>query len=214
MLADYLAREGSATPLMGLSVRERTVLQLGRLCHFDEAHARTVVRLATALFDSACATGLASPDPDAREILAYAAWLHDIGAFLSYVNHAVHGYYMIRHAELLGFDQAQQEMIAATVLRHRKGSARQADVKHTALEPEARALVERLALFLRLAESLDRSHAGLVRDARLAPEGDARAVLTMDTVGECQLECRGVQGHVKAFARTFGRELSVCVRGG
>ena len=39
--------------LAELSVRARSVLQLGRACHFNEAHAQTTARLALGLFDSA-----------------------------------------------------------------------------------------------------------------------------------------------------------------
>src|SRR5262249_23419378 len=41
LLVDYLLKHEDASLLAELSVRARSVLQLGRACHFDEAHAQT-----------------------------------------------------------------------------------------------------------------------------------------------------------------------------
>jgi exopolyphosphatase/guanosine-5'-triphosphate,3'-diphosphate pyrophosphatase len=70
-----------------LSVRQHSVLTLGRRCGFDEDHARTVAKLSLELFDSARELGLHGQDHRDRELFYYAAQLHDIGSFLSYSNH-------------------------------------------------------------------------------------------------------------------------------
>ena len=41
LLVDYLLKHGATSLLQEMSVRARSVWQLGRTCHFDEAHART-----------------------------------------------------------------------------------------------------------------------------------------------------------------------------
>ena len=58
LLVDYLLKHEDASLMAELSVRARSVLQLGRACHFDEAHAQTTARLALGLFDSARDLGL------------------------------------------------------------------------------------------------------------------------------------------------------------
>ena len=80
LLADYLMRHGH--PDFEVPLRERSVLQLGRRCRFDEAHARHVARLALQLFDSAKEIGLHTLGDEERELLDYAALLHHIGAFV------------------------------------------------------------------------------------------------------------------------------------
>lgn len=83
LLVDYLLKHGYTSLFEDMSVRTRSVLQLGRTCQFDEAHARTTARLALALFDSARAVGLHGLGEWERAWLEYTALLHHIGAFLT-----------------------------------------------------------------------------------------------------------------------------------
>lgn len=82
MLMDYLSRSPHAALVHELTVRERSVLRLLRVCNADEAHARHVARLALELFDSSRAAGFHRLGADERELLEYCALLHDIGTFI------------------------------------------------------------------------------------------------------------------------------------
>ena len=117
---DYLRRSRHRGLVRGLDVRERSVVQLGRRCKFDEPHARHVRELALALFDSGRQTGLHDLGERERELLGYAALLHDIGTFLSYRDHHLHTAYLVRNADLLGFDEEEIELLAAVTRFHRK----------------------------------------------------------------------------------------------
>ena len=64
-----------------MSVRKRSIMQLGLACNFDEEHAHTVSRLALELFDSIQALGIYEFEESERELLEYGATLHDIGTF-------------------------------------------------------------------------------------------------------------------------------------
>lgn len=208
LLVDYLARTEYAPALQQLSVRAQSVLRLGRICHFDEQHAANVCRLAMELFDSARECGLHRLGAWERELLDWSAQLHDIGTFLSYANHHAHSYYFIRNADLLGFDQTELAIIATTALFHRKVFPRKRHPEFAALDPRAQQIVRVLCVLLRIAESLDRSHAGLVKSARFSLEG-AKQVL-LDIYGQDnQLEVWGVQAHHDAVEKVFGRKLSV-----
>lgn len=214
LLVDYLARSGHRHLVEGLTVRERSVLQLGRTCGFDEDHAHHVQRLALDLFDSSRESRLHRLGPVEREILAHAAMLHDIGAFLSYSNHHRHTYYLVRNAELLGFDQAEIAAIAAVARFHRKRYPTKRQPELVGLDRPLRRAVPRLSVLLRLAEHLDRSHAGLVTSATFRPAGGAEAQLTLTARADCQLEQWGVQAQAAAFERAFGRRLVVSVEPG
>lgn len=198
-----------------LNVRERSVLELGRACGFDEAHARTVRRLSTELFDSAREVGLIDLGDEAREVLRHAALLHDIGAMLSYSSHERHTYYLVRHADLLGFDQAEIALIAAVARFHRKGFPRKKHEEYAVLGPEDRRQTRPLAVLLRLAEGLDRSHAALIDQVRFnGPlEADRAQLDIRSRDGDCHLEVWGVLRQRQAFQRAFGRELQVLVDG-
>jgi exopolyphosphatase/guanosine-5'-triphosphate,3'-diphosphate pyrophosphatase len=209
LLVDYLARSGHRHLVEDLSVRDRSVLQLGRACGFDEPHARQVARLAVALFDGTRELGLHRLGPAERELLGHAALLHDIGVFLSYGNHHRHTYYLVRNAELLGFDQTEIALMAAVARFHRKGYPGRRRPELADLDKRARRSVAPLSTLLRLAENLDRSHAGLVSDLAFLPAGDGEAHLQIRARGDCQLELWGVLGQAGPFERAFRRRLVV-----
>jgi exopolyphosphatase/guanosine-5'-triphosphate,3'-diphosphate pyrophosphatase len=212
LLVDYLSRLEDF-PLLGkLSVRERSVLQLGRSCGINEHHARTVARLALELFDSARDEGIHSLGEWERELLLYATFLHDIGSFISYNNHHAHSYYLIRNAELLGFDQKEVSVMAYITRFHRKKPPKKKVLETTELGKGTRATVKILSLFLRMAESLDRSHAGLVHHVRFTGADTNEVRLEISAVEDCQLEIWGVENEVENFSRVFGRRLVPRVR--
>jgi exopolyphosphatase/guanosine-5'-triphosphate,3'-diphosphate pyrophosphatase len=209
LLMDYLAPSEHSHLVRKMSVRERSVLQLARACRFDERHARRVARLALELFDSAQAARLHHLDGSARELLEYAAWLHDIGAFLSYNNHHVHTYYLIHNADLLGFDQAEIAVMAATAFFHRRGIPSKKYQEFKSLDKPLRKTVKVLSMLLRLAESLDRSHAGAIKHARLRAPDRNNLVLEVQALQDCQLELWGVQDRARKIEKTLGRTLHV-----
>ena len=209
LLVDYLLKKGHAPLLADMSVRERSILQLGRTCNFDEAHGRTAAHLALALFDSARSVRLHSLGNWERELLKYAALLHDIGGLLTYNNHQAHTYYLIRNADLLGFDQTEVAIIASTAFYHRKALPRKKHPQFAALDKRSRKIVLVLCVLLRIAENLDRSHAALVRHARLCAADKKQITLQIDTGHDCQVEIWGLQNHLDAFEKVFGRKLKI-----
>jgi exopolyphosphatase/guanosine-5'-triphosphate,3'-diphosphate pyrophosphatase len=211
LLMDYLAQ--NAHDVGRLSVRERSVLQLGRACQFDEPHARNAERLALELFDSAREAGLHTYGEWERELLGYAALLHDIGSFLSYSNHHVHSYYLISNADLLGFYKMEIEIMALAALFHRKALPSAKHPGYAALDRDARKLVAFISLLIRLVESLDRSHQNVVKHARLRALGIKGLCLAIETDGDAQLELWGIETRERAVLKTMRRRLSVELNG-
>ncbi|HEY4328273.1 MAG TPA: Ppx/GppA phosphatase family protein, partial [Phycisphaerae bacterium] len=87
MIIDYMQTHW---PKVKLSVqirdpRRRSVFELGRRCNFDEKHALQVARLALALFDQLAP--LHQLGPRQRELLEYAALLHDVGWHIGHSGH-------------------------------------------------------------------------------------------------------------------------------
>ena len=151
LLVDYLSRMEDF-PLFGkLSPRESSVLQLGRSCGINEAHARTVTRLVLELFDSAKDLKLHDYGDWERELLEYSAFLHDIGSFISYTNHHAHSYYIIKNSELLGFDQKEIDIMANIARFHRKKKPRKKRLDGTDIADREQRMFLALATFVRLA---------------------------------------------------------------
>jgi exopolyphosphatase/guanosine-5'-triphosphate,3'-diphosphate pyrophosphatase len=209
MFVDYLSRTEHSYLVETTSVRRRSVLQLGRASGFEEDHAQRIAQLALEIFDSAREEGLHQLGEWERELLEYAALLHDIGGFLSYSNQPQHTYYIIRNADLLGFDQREVTIMAMAARFHRRQRPRRKKhPEYRALGKRVRRIVRILSLCLSLAESLDRSHAGLVEHARLRAH-DRKVTLHLACSGDCQLEIWGVRNHQKAVAKVFKRKLEL-----
>ena len=209
LVMDHLARTSRAAPGHAPTVREKSVLALARATAFDEEHARHVTALALELFDSGREAGLHDYGAGERELFEYACLLHDIGAFLSYPDHHVHGYYLIRNADLLGFDQEEVEIMATTALFHRKGRPGSRHAAFTALDQTARKTVRLLAALLRMAEYLDRSHTQAVAHAALRRYGKRVLVLEVQPAHDWHLERWRLEDRRETLEKALGRELTV-----
>lgn len=207
LLVDYLSRM-DAFPLLGdLSPRQRSVLQLGRSCGINEAHARTVTSIVLALFDSARELHLHFCGDKERELLEYATFLHDIGSFISYTNHQAHSYYIIKNSELLGFDQKEITFMAYLARFHRKKAPKKKDPEVIELDVHDQEILRVLTPFIRLAETLDRSHTALIQHVRFTQSDKESVHLEVTTRGDCQLEIWGIESEKKAFEKIFGKKL-------
>jgi len=211
LLIDFLKREEDSFPIHDMSVRRMSVLRLARLFRVDETHAKTTAHLALALFDSGKKTGLHHLDDRRREILEYAALLHDVGSYLSFNNHELHSWYIIRNGDLLGFSEQEIAMMAYIARYHRKylspNQARTIRDLDAAITHDVRILAHLLCL----ANSLDRSHSGVIQDARIVRLTQRIAYLELHAANGCQLELWGLDLHTNDFKRTFHRALDVKV---
>ena len=141
-------------------MRARSVDRLLRRGNAEVLHAAHVARLALEIFDQTHA--LHQLTATEREWLQYGALLHDIGCYIGYSKHQRHSYYLITHGDLTGFSADEIE-----VSRRSRGTTRAAARRSThenwrRLNPYLRAVVEKLAAILRIADGLDRSHRQIV----------------------------------------------------
>jgi len=211
LLVDYLQRHRQTDLFSELAPRERSVLQLGRTCRFNEAHARTTAELALSLFDSAKQCGLHHMGPWEREMLEYAALLHHIGSFLTYSGYQKHSHYLVSNADLLGFDQLEITMMALAVLHHRGSVPRKGAPELSALENGDQDTLRYLTTLIRIAENLDRSQARNVISARLVPAGAGHVALEVDAAHDPQVELSGVENQRDTFEKVFGVSLDINV---
>lgn len=209
ILVDYLRRTFPDASRPMLPAREDSVLQLARFCRFEEEHARHVARLALELFDSARSAGLHKADAVSRELLRYAALLHDIGIFISFGNHHAHSHYLIRNTELLGFTEREIEIMAAAAFFHRKWPSKKYSL-FLELESGVREEVRLLSLFLTLAERMDKSHCGLVRSAWFARGGEGLE-LHVRTLAACPIEVGEIDRSRKLIRKMFKESCFLCV---
>lgn len=146
VLYDMLGRGGADDP------RENSVAALVRRYGIDTVQAERVQATALALFDQVAQAW--SLDADARQMLGWAARLHELGLAIAHSQYHVHGTYVLAHSDISGFSQQDQRYLAALVRTHRRGVPKSAfDALPDRLLPPAR----RSAALLRLAVLLNRS---------------------------------------------------------
>jgi exopolyphosphatase/guanosine-5'-triphosphate,3'-diphosphate pyrophosphatase len=142
--------------------RRRSVLRLVQRFDAEDTHGRQVARLALRLFDATWRLhGLGEHE---REILEFAALLHDVGRAVSYAKHHKHSRYLIANGGLEGFVPEEIEMIAATARFHTGSEPKTSHAELAALPARAAVIIMQLAAILRVADGLDRGHRGTVRD--------------------------------------------------
>src|SRR5439155_7782292 len=142
------------------ALRRAAVAGLARRCGSDLEHSQQVARLALSLFDQT--SPLHGLDANDREILEYAALLHDIGQHVSRTGHHRHAAYLVEHAQLRGFEPDEVEFLAALVRHHRRGDIKTSEPRAAALDKAERDRLRKLAALLRLADGLDRGRRGIV----------------------------------------------------
>jgi exopolyphosphatase/guanosine-5'-triphosphate,3'-diphosphate pyrophosphatase len=185
-------------------VRRRSTIELAERCNYYSAHSRQVARLALALFDQTRPVHQLTDRE--REWLEYAALMHDLGVHISYPRHHRHSYYLIKNGDLRGFDPDEIEVIALVARYHRRGTPKRTHEEYARLSPLLRRAVRSLASILRVAESLDRSHAQVVSALELLDRGDD-VLLQLRTTGDAELEVWAAQGHVGPFEKLVGKPV-------
>lgn len=198
MLIEELGRQ--AAYARGLSARQRSVLEVAERFGANLAHARQVADLAQDLLARLAAAGQTFP-PEARGVLTAAAALHEVGQIVAQSAHHKHAAYLIRHAGLRGFTPREIELVAQLARYHRKSPPRPGHPEYAALPAPDRALVSRLAAVLRVADGLDRSHAG---GARLFNLSRTPGGWTLELSGANPLDLAGAREKADLWTREFG----------
>ena len=149
-------REGVLYDLIGRvrheDTRERTIQRLEEQYRFDVAQANRVERTALAELKQ-LEKAWALEDLEYRQILIWAARLHEIGIAISYSGYHRHGAYIVANAELAGFSRGDQTSLATLIGAHRRKIARPVFEELTQIDPET---ALRLAIILRIAVLLNR----------------------------------------------------------
>ncbi len=165
VVINYLREQGWTPPQVSWTaeeIREQSILSVARRYNYEAAHAHHTARLAERIFDQTQVLhGLGARE---RAWLRYAAILHDIGYHIAHTSHHKHTMYLIRHAELPGFHAHEIAIIANLARYHRGSLPKRKHEDFTHLSPVHQAVITKLIPILRLADALDRRHAGKVQD--------------------------------------------------
>ncbi len=208
---DYLERNRSKIEMENQipDMRLRSVTQLARNCDFEEEHARHVSDLALSLFDQT--KSLHELGPCERELLRYAALLHDVGYHINYKKHQKHTYYLIKNGDLNGFEEREVEIVANVARYHCKSAPKKTHENWRKLSGADRRVVRILAAILRIADGLDRSHFSVVKQVQCRLNGKGLAI-EVTASSDPELEIWGANKKKDLFEELFGRSVALTAR--
>ncbi len=206
LLREYLAKHYSSSIDETASVREKSVLKLARACRFEEEHSRYVAKISLRLFDSAKICNLHNMNKNNRDLLYFSALMHDIGIFISFSKHDAHGKYLISHHSLLGFNSKEINLMANLVGAHRIKNKEQIGLDD--LDESIRPNAEKMVMFLKIAEVLDRCHGKYIHDATFI-EDKNQIKLVISHNEPCPLEQEKIEQAKKLFKKVFLQEIAV-----
>ena len=190
-------------------VRRTSVENLAAQYGARDEHTRHVATLTLAMFDELAEAGLHDGDPAERELLWAAAILHDIGVAVDYDDHHHHSRYLILNGALPGFTQREVALVAEMVRYHRKGMPAFSDDLAPLVGKNDRAILDRGATLLRLAEGLERSRDQLVRAAHVEVNGKGPVRLRLEADGDASVARWAVERESELFERAFARPLEI-----
>jgi exopolyphosphatase/guanosine-5'-triphosphate,3'-diphosphate pyrophosphatase len=203
MIIDYMQTHW---PKVKLSVqvrdpRRRSVIELGRRCNYNEAHGLQVAKLSLSIFDQMKKVhGLGDQE---RELLDYAATLHDIGWHIGHSGHHKHSQYLIENGDLDGFSPNEIGVIGNIARYHRKSPPKKSHASYMALPADARETVRKLAAILRIADGMDRGHYGNVTEVRLIRRRRS-VTFKLTCQADPELELWGGRQKTDMFEDVFG----------
>lgn len=189
------------------SIRERSVMAIAKKYRVNMDCCQRTAKFSLQIFDQLQGV-LHDWESEEREMLWAAAILHNCGLYISHSAHHKHSYYLIRHAELLGFNETQIEIVANLARYHRKSKPKK---KHSnyqnLLHKHQRQLVSELSAIMRLAVALDRRQIGAIAHINTDYDADKKHLTLKLTPthsdDSCELELWNLQYKKEIFEEEF-----------
>ncbi len=159
IVSDGALREGAIYDLLGRirkeDVREGTVENLELLYRVNNEQADRVEKDAMEFFQQ---TKKCWRLEEGRQLLRWAARLHEIGTVISHSQYHKHGYYLLSHLDMPGFSRGDQQLLATIIRGHRRKFP---GLELDLLPKTYRLMAERLCVLLRLSVVLHRSQSDI-----------------------------------------------------
>lgn len=176
----------------------------------DEGHTRQVTRLALLIFErTRDLHGLVEKE---RRLLHWAAVLHDVGWVEGRQGHHRASMRIILEEAELPFSERERNIVALIARYHRKRMPGEEDEIYVQMRKAERRTVEMLAALLRVADGLDRTHRGLVKDVQVHVT-DEEVLLSISSDEEAKEEQEEALKKGDLFVRTFAKRLRIAREG-
>ena len=209
IIADLAARNvGAELSRLGRDQRLE-IERVSRRYGVSREHARQVAAISSALF--AGLEPLHQLPPACGKLLEAAAYLLDVGHFVSSVSHHKHSFYVVSNSDLAGFTERERLLIASLCRYHRKSLPGQEHSAWQSLSAEERRMLMLMIPILRVADNLDRSHEQRIRSVECRAH-EAEVVVEVRARGDIDLEEWGAERAGEAFRQVYNRPVRVVQR--
>jgi exopolyphosphatase/guanosine-5'-triphosphate,3'-diphosphate pyrophosphatase len=204
IIADLAARNVGAELSRLNRDQRREVEDMCRRYAVSLEHARKVAGISSMLFTAL--QPLHDLPPASGKLLEAAAYLHDVGHYISGVAHHKHSFYVVSNSDMPGFTERERLLIASLCRYHRKALPATEHNAFQLLTAEEKRSVLLMIPILRLADNLDRSHEQRIHalECRLR---DSQVVLQIRSRGDIDLEQWGAERASDAFREVYDRSV-------
>ncbi|MFN0080142.1 MAG: hypothetical protein ACKVY0_27065 [Prosthecobacter sp.] len=200
-----LMTSGSRTAIFQEEVMQ-AASEIGVRYKTDRKHADHVAHFSQQLFREL--QHLHNLDSKYELVLRIAATLHEVGMFISPREHHKHSLYILLNSEIFGLSTQDRVMVALLARYHRRYNPEPNHPSFSDLTREERMIVLKLTALLRLADSLDRSHAQRIKSIQLRPDGARLNVLTQG-VDDTTVEQIAINSKCDLFREIYGYEITL-----
>jgi len=183
-------------------------MQFVRRFGCDPDYAESTASLAVQIFDQT--TNLHGLGDHQRNLLEFAALVHDIGSYLNVRNRHKHSMYLIESVDIAVLNASDQSLVAQVARYHRRSPPQAHHSGFQKLSRRDRVVVSYLAAILRIAYGLDVERTQRIRRIRCEVI-DGKFLLHVDR-RQIALERWSVAGKCQMFEEVFGLKVVVVPR--
>lgn len=178
--------------------------------NLNEAHSEHVVNLSVQLFKQLRV--LHKFPRQYVKILRVASYLFNTGLNIKYYDYQKHSAYVILNSNIYGLSHRDIVLASFVVAVHKNDEINMSDIMkyRDIIGEEDLDVIRRLGIILRIAESLDRSGSGVVKEIVCDVLGDS-VILKTVSEGDSLLEIRDALGASEDFQRIFRKKLEIIV---
>jgi len=206
IIADLAARNVGAELSRLDREQKREVEEMCRRYGVSLDHARKVAHISSLLFTAL--QPLHQLPPASGKVLEAAAYLHDLGHYVSSIGHHKHSHYVVLHSDMPGFTERERVLIAALCRYHRKAMPNPVHGAYQGLTAEEKRVLSLEIPLLRLADNLDRSHEQRIQAVECKVR-NSDVLLQVHSKGDIDLEQWGAERAGEVFRQVYQREISI-----
>ncbi len=158
LVVDWMLRKGIIKNELNIqsNIRRTTIVHQASKFGVDKIRAEKVINIAFQIYDQTKNIFHCDNDSKAKELLWAASHLYNCGKFVNISSYHKHSWYLIKNCELLGYSEAETNIIASIARYHRKTLPKKRhDSWQNLISKYDKTLVLEMSLILRLAASLD-----------------------------------------------------------